>query len=110
MWRDMIATALETAGGIAEARAIDEEKEADPAREEGDGEDGLGGALGGTESDGEGVVVVVDELDGAGEAGAHFAEGGAGLGSDVGGELVQESIQLDLGVGPSGGGWCGAGR
>jgi hypothetical protein len=91
---DLIATALEAAGRVAEAGAVDEEKEADPAGEERNGEDGFGGALGGAESDGEGVVVVVDELDGAGEAGAYFAEGGTGLGRNLGGELIQEFIQL----------------
>ena len=71
-----------------------QEEKADPARKKRDGEDGVGGALGGAESDGEGVVVVVDELEGTGEAGAHFAESGARLGSDLRSEPVEESIQL----------------
>lgn len=84
---DAVAAAGEETFGIAEAGAVEEEEEADPLRIESDGEDGFGGALGGSEADGEGVVVVVDELAGAGEAGAHFAEGGAGLGGDFGWEF-----------------------
>jgi hypothetical protein len=89
-----VAAAGEEAFGVAKAGAVLQEEEADPAGIEGDGEDGVGGAVGGGEADGEGVVVVVDELDGAGEAGAHFAEGGAGLGGDFGREFVEEGVQL----------------
>ena len=90
----LFAAALEAGVGIAETRAVHQEKEADPARKKRDGEDGIGGAVGGAESDGERVVVVVDEFEGAREAGAHFAESGAGLGSDVGSELAEEGIEL----------------
>jgi len=89
-----VAAAGEESFGVAEAGAALQEEETDPAGKEGDGEDGVGGAVGGGEADGEGVVVVVDELDGAGEAGAHFAEGGAGLGGDFGREFVEEDVEL----------------
>lgn len=84
---DLVAAAGEEAFGVAEASAALQEEEADPAGKKRDGEDGVGDAVGGGEADGEGVVVVVDELAGAGEAGAHFAEGGAGLGGDFGWEF-----------------------
>jgi len=63
---NLVAAAFETAGRIAEASAVEEKKEADPARKKRDGEDGVGGAVGGAEADGEGVVVVVDELEAPG--------------------------------------------
>lgn len=93
----LLAVAGEKPGRIAKASAVDQEKEADPAREERNGEDRFGGAIGGAEADGEGVVVVVNEFDGSGETGAHFTERGAGLGSDVGGELVEEGVELGSG-------------
>jgi len=94
----LFAAAGEEALWIAEAGAALEEEEADPAGEERDGEDGIGGALGGAETDGEGVVVVVDEFVCSRKTGAHFAQRCAGLGCDFGGELVEESIQLGGGV------------
>ena len=69
----LVAAAGEEAFGVAEAGAVLQEEEADPAGIEGDGEDGVGGAVCGGEADGEGVVVVVDEFDGAGQASTHFA-------------------------------------
>ena len=99
----LVAGALEITVGVAEAGAVLQEKEADPARIEGDGEEGVGGAIGGRKTDGESVVVVVDQLLGTGEAGTHAAEGDAGLGGDLGGELIQKSIELgDGGCGGSG--------
>jgi hypothetical protein len=89
-----VAVSFEVAAGIVEAGAVDQEEEADPAGKESDGEDGFGGAFGGAESDGEGVVVVVDEFEGAGEASAHFAKGDAGLGCYFRGEFVEEAVEL----------------
>ena len=99
----LFTAALEVAVRIVEAGAVDEEEEADPARKKRDGEDGVGGAVGGAEANSEGVVVVVDELEGAGETGAHPAQSDAGLGGDVGSELVKEGVEL------GGGGWGGRG-
>jgi hypothetical protein len=57
--------------GIGNASAL-KEAEADPTGIENDREDGLGRALVGNETDHQGVVVVVDHFEGAGEALAHF--------------------------------------
>ena len=96
---DLVAASFEVVAGVAEAGAALEEEKADPAGKERNGEDGFGGPLGGAESNGEGVVVVVDEFDGAWEAGAHPAECGAGLGGDFGGEFVEEAVELGGGGG-----------
>jgi hypothetical protein len=71
-----------------------EEEEADPTGKDGDGEDGLGGALGGAEADGEGVVVVVDELEGGGVAFAHFCENVFGERGYFGREFQDEGCEL----------------
>lgn len=57
--------------GIGDASAL-KEAEADMAGRENDREDGVGRALVGNETDHQGVVVVVDHFEGAGEALAHF--------------------------------------
>lgn len=67
-----------------------EEEEADPAGEDGDGEDGFRRSLGGTEADGEGVVVVVDEFERGGIAGARRGEDGFGERGDFGCEFRDE--------------------
>ena len=93
---DLVAAAGEEAVGVAKADSVLQKEEADPARIERDGEDAVAGALGGREADGESVVVVVDELTGTGKTSAHAAQSGARLGGDVGGELVEEAIELGL--------------
>ena len=96
---DLMAGAGEEAVGIAQAGAVEEKEEADPARVKGDGKQGVGGAIGGSESDGEGVVVVVDEFLGAGKAGAQAAQSVAGLGGNDGLVLVEEGVELGGGRG-----------
>ena len=98
----LLAAAFEVAVGIAEAGAVLQEEEADPAREDSDREEGVGGAVGGGEADGQRVVIVVDEFLGAGEAGAHAAQGDAGFGGDLGSEFVEEGVEL-AGRGEAGG-------
>jgi hypothetical protein len=71
-----------------------EEEEADPAGKDGDGKDGLRGALGGAEADGEGVVVVVDELERGGVALAHFCENVFGERGYLRRELLDEGREL----------------
>lgn len=72
-----IAASEKAVLGIGNASAL-KEAEADMARREDDGENGVGRALVGNETDHEGVVIVVDHLDRAGEALAYFREGAAG--------------------------------
>ena len=91
---DEVAAAAQEPVGIAEAQTVLQKEEADPARIEGDGEEGVRSALGRAEADGESVVVVVDEFLRTGQTGAEFAQSGAGLGGDVGRVLVEESIEL----------------
>ena len=90
----LLAAAFEVAVGIAEAGAVLQEEEADPAREDSDREEGVGGAVGGGEADGQRVVIVVHEFLGAGQAGAHAGQGDAGFGGDLGSEFVEEGVEL----------------
>jgi hypothetical protein len=94
---DDVAAALELLFRIGEWGAGFlrlQEEEADPFGKDGDGEDGFRGALGGSEADGQGVVVVVDELEGGGIAGAHRFEDGLGERGYLGREFVDEGCEL----------------
>lgn len=95
----LFAAAFEKSRGVAEAGAVLQKEEADPARKERDGEDCLGGTVGGAEANGECVVVVVDDFLGTRQAGAHFTEGDSSLGGDFGCVLVEEGIELGGGGG-----------
>src|ERR1019366_2932573 len=81
---------------IRQAGALEEEQ-GDPSRVEGDGEDGLAGAFGRSETDRQRVVVVVHQLHGARQSGTHLGQAGARQGGDGGGVLVEEGVELGLG-------------
>ena len=71
-----------------------EEEETDPPRIHRDGEEGVGGAVRRTESDDQGVVVVIDEFEGSGQDGSHLRQDGSGPGRDLRCELGDETAQL----------------
>jgi hypothetical protein len=99
------ALALEQAVGVGERGAIVEiEEDSAGIDRERDGD--VAGARGGGIADRERVVVVVDQLERAGEAAAQFGAGGADEARDLRGEASDEGLELRLGVG-GGFGWLG---
>src|SRR6266498_1985149 len=97
---DERAAAPKQLGGVRQASAPKKEQ-ANPAGEHRDGEDSVPGPLGRSKADGQRVVIVIDELDRAGQALAHLRQHRTGLGRNAGAELGDESGQLP------GGGGCG---
>jgi len=91
-----LAVASKDVRRIGEAPPLQEEQ-SDPSRIDNDRNDGLGGAFGWAEADGERVVVVVDKLERMGKAGAHTREDSFCPSGYLRVELRQESGQLKLG-------------